>query len=91
MYEYIYVEEPGGWVVGWSNVILDPTLALIRAQLGFRIQVGAECGNNRELTTSDNLVVILFLFCDCVCIVLCYVVVIMVVRLIVWRSARGKC
>ena len=34
----------GGWVVGWSNVILDPTLALIRAQLGFRIQVGAECG-----------------------------------------------
>ena len=35
----------GGWVVGWSNVILDPTLALIRAQLGFRIQVGAECGN----------------------------------------------
>ena len=28
-----------------SNVILDPTLALIRAQLGFRIQVRAECGN----------------------------------------------
>ena len=36
----------GGWVVAWSNVILDPTLALIRAQLGFRIQVGVECGNN---------------------------------------------
>ena len=43
----------GGWVGGcgayvsggWSNLILDPTLALIRAQLGFRIQVGAECGN----------------------------------------------
>ena len=35
----------GGWVVGWANVILDPTLALIRSQLGFRIQVGAECGN----------------------------------------------
>ena len=33
------------WVEGWSNVILDPTLALIRAQLGFRIQVRAECGN----------------------------------------------
>ena len=29
-----------------SNVILDPTLAFIRAQLGFRIQVRAECGNN---------------------------------------------
>ena len=26
------------------NVILDPTLALIRAQFGFRIQVRAECG-----------------------------------------------
>ena len=37
----------GGWVVGGrsSKVILDPTLALIRAQLGFRIQVRAECGN----------------------------------------------
>ena len=33
------------WVDGWSNVILDPTQALIRAQLGFRIQVRAECGN----------------------------------------------
>ena len=31
-------------MVGWSNLILDPTLALIRAQLGFRIQVGAKCG-----------------------------------------------
>ena len=47
------VAEPmcreGGFVVAepmcWSNLILDPTLALIRAQLGFRIQVGAECGN----------------------------------------------
>ena len=29
----------------WSNVILDPTLDLIRAQLGFGIQVRAECGN----------------------------------------------
>ena len=28
-----------------SNVILDPTLALIRTQHGFRIQVRAECGN----------------------------------------------
>ena len=27
-------------------MILDPTLALIRAQLGFRIQVGVECSNN---------------------------------------------
>ena len=43
----------GGWVdcaahvlVGrLSNVILDPTLGLIRAQLGFRMQVRAECGN----------------------------------------------
>ena len=32
-------------MVGRSNLILDPTLALIRAQLGFRIQDGAECGN----------------------------------------------
>ena len=39
-----------GWVVGWSNLILDPTLALIRAQLGFRIQVGAECGNKTYQT-----------------------------------------
>ena len=30
--------------MGWSNLILEPTLALIRAQLGFRIQVRAECG-----------------------------------------------
>ena len=29
-----------------STMILDPTLALIRAQFGFRIQVGVECGNN---------------------------------------------
>ena len=33
-------------VGGRSNVILDPTLALIRAQLGFRIHVQAECGKN---------------------------------------------
>ena len=39
------VAEPMSRVVGWSNLILDPTLALIRAQLVFRIQVGAECGN----------------------------------------------
>ena len=32
-------DHPGGWVVGWSNLILYPTLALIRAQLGFRIEV----------------------------------------------------
>ena len=32
----------GGWVVGWSNMILYPTLALIRAQLGFRIEVEAD-------------------------------------------------
>ena len=32
-------------MVCWSKWILDPTLALNRAQLGFRIQVGAECGN----------------------------------------------
>ena len=50
------VEEPGVWVgrlfsqcVRWvggrlSNVILDPTLA----QLGFRIQVRAECGNKGD-------------------------------------------
>ena len=42
----------GGWVVGWSNVILDPTLALIRAQLGFRIQVGAECGKKYTIFKS---------------------------------------
>ena len=40
----------GGWGVGRSNLILDPTLALIRAQLGFRIQVGAECGNKGKHT-----------------------------------------
>ena len=33
-------------MVGWSNLILDPTLALIRAQLGFGIKVRAECGKN---------------------------------------------
>ena len=37
----------GGWVC-WSNLILEPTLALIRAQLGFRIQVRAECGNDNK-------------------------------------------
>ena len=31
-----------GWVVGWLNLILYPTLALIRAQLGFRIEVEAD-------------------------------------------------
>ena len=34
----------GRWVVGGSNVILDPAVALIRAQLGVRIQVRAERG-----------------------------------------------
>ena len=43
----------GGWVVSWSNLILDPTLALIRAQLGFRIQVEVECGNNLRLSSSQ--------------------------------------
>ena len=33
-----------------SKGILDPTLALIRAQLGFRIQVRAECGNMLGVT-----------------------------------------
>ena len=32
----------GWWVVGWSNLILYPTLALITAQLGFRIEVEAD-------------------------------------------------
>ena len=35
----------GGWL-GWSNLILEPTPALIRAQLEFRIHVRAECGKN---------------------------------------------
>ena len=39
--------QVGSWV-GWSNLILEPTLALIKAQLGFRIQVRAECGNNED-------------------------------------------
>ena len=30
-------------------MIIEPTLALIRAQLGFRIQVRAECGKNGPL------------------------------------------
>ena len=34
--------------MGWSNLILEPTLALIRAQLGFRIQVRAKCGKKRH-------------------------------------------
>ena len=34
----------GWWSVGRLVVILDPTVAIIGAQLGFRIQVGAECG-----------------------------------------------
>ena len=40
--------------MGWSNVILDPTLAFNRAQLGFRIQVGAECGNNEIILKLDT-------------------------------------
>ena len=39
-------------MVGQSNVILDPTLALIRAQLGLRIQVQAECGKKGDNTES---------------------------------------
>ena len=39
------IQEPGGWV-GGTNLILEPTLALIRTQLGFRIQVQVECGKN---------------------------------------------
>ena len=35
----------GGGVVALSNGILDPTMALIRPQFGFRIQVRAEFGN----------------------------------------------
>ena len=37
-----------------SNVILDPTLALIRAQLGFRIQVRAECGNKCKRSINEK-------------------------------------
>ena len=33
-------------MVGWSNLIFR-FLVLIRSQLGFRIQDGAECGNNK--------------------------------------------
>ena len=40
------IQEPGGWMFGMlSKWILDPPLALNRAKLGFRIQVGAKCGN----------------------------------------------
>ena len=42
----------GGLIVGWSNLILYPTLALIRAQLGFRIEVEA----NRLIIRVDGLV-----------------------------------
>ena len=41
------IQEPGGrlgwWVGRLVKRILEPTLALIRAQLGFRKQVLAEC------------------------------------------------
>ena len=42
------LELPGGLVVRWSNVIFDPSTALIRAQLGFRSQVGAVCGKKQS-------------------------------------------
>ena len=47
--------NPGAGWVGWSNQILEPTLALIRAQLGFRIKVRAECGNisGREMSERE--------------------------------------
>ena len=32
--------------MGWSNSILNPTLAFIRAKLEFRIQFWVECGKN---------------------------------------------
>ena len=38
---------------GWSNLILLPTLAFIRAQLGFRIQVQAECGNDPDYADKE--------------------------------------
>ena len=39
-----------------SNKILNPTLALIRAQLGFRIQVRADCGNIVPLHKQVNII-----------------------------------
>ena len=36
-------------------MIIEPTLALIRAQLGFRIQVRAECGNIFEGSISERI------------------------------------
>ena len=35
-------------MVVWSNLILYPSLALIRAPNGLSIHVGAECGNEDE-------------------------------------------
>ena len=40
------LHQVGGWVVGWSNLIWYPTLALNRAELGIRIPVETERGNN---------------------------------------------
>ena len=41
----VQIQEPDGWVGWFVKFDFIPTLALIRAQLGFRIQVLAECGN----------------------------------------------
>ena len=48
------ISRVGGGVGGRSNVILDPTLAFIRAQLGFRIQVWAECGSKQNISVADS-------------------------------------
>ena len=53
------ISQVGGWVWGrvdgWSNVIIDPTLAFIRAQIGFRIQVWAEFVNIQFLLQKNIL------------------------------------
>ena len=45
------VAEPMCWV-GWSNLILEPTLALIRAQLGFRKVRKSQTPNLRPLVST---------------------------------------
>ena len=40
---YIERTNPYAGQMGGSNVILDPSLAVIRVQFGFGIQVGAKC------------------------------------------------
>ena len=44
-----------------TSMIIEPTLALIRAQLGFRIQVRAECGNSYHLLLMLLAIVVLLL------------------------------